>query len=35
MMEERLEKNDSIKTAMMLAAVVCHDCKFSTGTWFD
>lgn len=35
MMEERLRKNDNIKTAMMLAVVLYHSCMFFTGTWFD
>ena len=34
-MEERLEINDNIKTAMMLAVVLYHSCMFFTGTWFD
>ena len=34
-MEERLETNDNIKTAMMLAVVLYHSCMFFTGTWFD
>ena len=34
-MEERLRKNDNIKTVMMLAVVVYHSCMFFTGTWFD
>ena len=35
MMEERLRKDDNIKTAMMLAVVLYHFCMFFTGTWFD
>lgn len=34
-MKERLNANDNIKTAMMLAVVFYHACMFFSGTWFD
>lgn len=34
-MEEKLQVNENIKTAMMLAVVFYHVCMFFAGTWFD